>query len=96
MYARLGPVLTSRDPRANAPGYRSSPVRITGLTMLVGNGTVAVDEAKNTYVQGSYIHSGLATHADPTDVVTMYYRSLSSSTEQGLPFRTRISSARSP
>jgi hypothetical protein len=56
--------------------------------VLVGNGTVVPVEAKNTYVQGSYTHGRRVTHADPTDVWMIYYRSLSSSTEQELPFRT--------
>jgi hypothetical protein len=56
--------------------------------VLVGNGTVTVGEVKNTYIQGNYILGRAVTHVDPTDVVTMYYHSLSSSSEQELPFRT--------
>jgi hypothetical protein len=53
--------------------------------VLVSNGTVTQVEAKNPHVQGSYICERLGTHAHPTAAVTIYYRSLSSSTEQELP-----------
>jgi hypothetical protein len=73
----------------NAPGYSNLTSPHHGADyVLVGSGTVALVEAKNTYVQSSYIHGHLVTHADPTDLLTIYYRSLSSSTEQELPFRT--------
>jgi hypothetical protein len=73
----------------NAPSYStlSSPHHGPDYA-LVGNGTVSLLEAKNTYGR-------LVTHIDRTDVVMMYYRSLSSSTEQDhLPFRTLDISSR--
>jgi hypothetical protein len=77
-----------------APGYSilTSPHHGADY-VLVGNGTVELVEPKNTYVQGSYI-SGR--DVDPTDVVTMYYRSIASSTEQELQFPALTPSQEKP
>jgi hypothetical protein len=62
--------------------------------VLVGNRTAALVEAKNTYIHGSYIHGRGVAHADLINVVTMYYSSPSSSTNQGPLFRTPDISSR--
>jgi len=62
--------------------------------VLVGNGTAAHVEVKNTYIQGSYIHGRDVTRADLIDAVTIYHRSPSSSTNQEPLFRTLDISSR--
>jgi hypothetical protein len=57
--------------------------------VLVSNVTVALFEAKNTYIDGCVV-----THSDPADAVTVYYHSLLSSTEHELLFRTPDFSSR--
>jgi hypothetical protein len=76
----------------NAPRYLIAPHGAVYGCVLVGNGTVTNVDV--TDVQGSCIHGPVVTHADPTGVVTMDYHSLSSSTEQDLPFRTLDISSR--
>ena len=77
----------------SAPGYSILTYPHHGTDYVrVGNGTAALAEVRNTYVQGSYIYGTSLT--DPTAVVTMYYCSLSSSTEQELPFCTLDISSR--
>jgi hypothetical protein len=61
--------------------------------VLIGNGTAALVEVTNTYVQGNFVHRRAVTYA-PIDVVTIYYHSLSSTTQQELLFRTLDISSR--